>query len=145
MINSDTQSDLPEGFEPIFRSSPFLDMCGPMFYKRDGQTLVFGMRIVEKHTNSRGFAHGGLLTTLCDIALGYSTGFAGEFEGKPPIGYVTIHMDIDFAGAAKIGDWLEARADIQKRGSRMAFANAYVSVSSERIVRASAVFAASGK
>jgi len=43
-------------------------------------------------------------------------------------------------GSAKLGDWLEARTDIQKLGGRLAFANAYLSVGDERIVRASAVF-----
>ena len=44
------------------------------------------------------------------------------------------------AGAAAIGDWLEVRVDIQKRGARLAFANCYVSKGDERIARASAVF-----
>ena len=50
------------------------------------------------------------------------------------------------AGAAadetsdRIGDWIEAHVDIQKSGSRLAFANAYLVVGSERILRASAVF-----
>jgi acyl-coenzyme A thioesterase PaaI-like protein len=95
------------------------------------------MRIAEKHTNSRGFAHAGLLTTFCDIALGYTTAFAAD----PPAAYVTVHLDVDFASSAKVGDWIEVRVDVQKRGSRIAFANAYVTVGSERIARASAIFA----
>lgn len=129
---------IPGGFEPIFRSSPFLDLCGPVYSKRDASGLTIGLRIAEQHANARGFAHGGLLATLCDIALGYSTAFASD----PPGAYLTVHMDLDFAGAARIGDWIEIRTDIQRRGSRMAFASAYVFLGEQRIVRASAVFAA---
>jgi len=130
-------NDPPAGFEPLFRSSPFSELCGPMYSRGSGANLVLGLRIAEKHTNSRGFAHAGVLTTLCDLALGYTVAFYAE----PPASYVTVHLDVDFASSAKIGDWMEARVDVQKRGSRLAFANAYLTVGDERIVRASAVFA----
>ena len=65
----------PPGFEPLFRTSPFLDTVGPLFYRRDPERgLVIGLRIAEKHANARGIAHGGLLLTLADIALGYQHG-----------------------------------------------------------------------
>jgi acyl-coenzyme A thioesterase PaaI-like protein len=41
---------------------------------------------------------------------------------------------------SRVGDWVEARADVQKVGKRVVFANCYLSVDGERIVRASAVF-----
>jgi acyl-coenzyme A thioesterase PaaI-like protein len=43
-------------------------------------------------------------------------------------------------GAAKLGDWIEAHADVQKVGRSMAFANCYFMVNDKRIVRASGVF-----
>jgi len=64
----------PDGFKPLFRTSPFLDHNGPFFYKtNDDGTFVVGLRIQPKHANGRGGAHGGLLMTMCDIALGYRT------------------------------------------------------------------------
>jgi acyl-coenzyme A thioesterase 13 len=53
---------------------------------------------------------------------------------------VTASLSVDFAGAARPGDWIETSVDIQKLGSRLAFANAYFHVGDERIARASAVF-----
>ena len=128
----------PPGFEPLFRTSPFLDTVGPLFCRRDRERgLVIGLRVAEKHANARGIAHGGLLLTLADIALGYRTAFSQD----PPAGLITASLTADFAGAAKIGDWIEAHVDIQKIGGRLAFANAFLMVDGERIVRASAVFA----
>ena len=46
----------------------------------------------------------------------------------------------DFAGSAKIGDWIETRVDLQHLGRQLGFANAYLFVGDKRIVRASAVF-----
>lgn len=73
---------------------------------------------------------------LADIALGYSAAFSKD----PPLKLVTTTMTTDFAGSAKVGDWLEAAVDIQKSGSRLVFANTYISAGEERVVRASASF-----
>jgi acyl-coenzyme A thioesterase 13 len=136
-----SESGPPPGFEPLFRTSPFLDTVGPLFCRRDAERgLVIGLRIAEKHANARGVAHGGLLLTLADIALGYRTAFSQD----PPAGLITASLTADFAGAAKIGDWVEAHVDVQKLGGRLAFANAFLTVDGERIVRASAVFARAG-
>ena len=54
----------PAGFEPLFRTSPFLETIGPLFYRKDGDGFVVGLRVLAKHANARGGAHGGLLMTL---------------------------------------------------------------------------------
>jgi acyl-coenzyme A thioesterase PaaI-like protein len=54
---------------------------------------------------------------------------------------VTVSLTTDFADAARDGDWVEARVDIQKIGTRLAFANCYLAVGARRILRASGVFA----
>ncbi|HKW55418.1 MAG TPA: PaaI family thioesterase [Stellaceae bacterium] len=129
----------PDGFAPLFRTSPFLDAVGPFYFRRDGERLIIGLRILAKHANARGVAHGGLLMTLADIALGYNTAYRED----PPGSWVTASLTGDFAGAAKLGDWVEAHVDVQKSGKRLAFANAYLMVENDRILRASAVFARS--
>ena len=53
---------------------------------------------------------------------------------------VTASLTIDYAGSAKLGDWVEIEVDVQKVGRSMAFANSYFYVESKRIARASAVF-----
>lgn len=132
--------EIPEGFEPLFRTSPFLEANGPFYQRQEEGGLVIGLFITPKHTNARGFAHGGLLLTLADIALGYNLVKAQN----EPLPLVTTSMSADFASSAKLGDWVEARVDIQKIGQRTAFANAYIAVGETRIVRASAVFVNAG-
>ncbi|MEA3193184.1 MAG: hypothetical protein QOD26_1517 [Betaproteobacteria bacterium] len=131
----------PAGFSPLFRSSPVIDLIGPVYSKGEGADLVLGLRVEQKHCNMRGTLHGGILATLADVALGYAIAFSSQ----PPTGLVTANLTLDFAGTAKIGDWLEARVDVQKKGSRLAFANCYISAGEQRIVRASAVFVVTGE
>ena len=131
-----TSTDIPEGFFPLYRSSPFLETIGPLYSRGSGESLSIALCIAAKHTNTRGFAHGGVLSTLADIALGY----AMESAAEESVSLVTASLALDYAGTAKLGDWIETNTDIQKIGARLAFANAYLFVGSTRIVRASAVF-----
>jgi uncharacterized protein (TIGR00369 family) len=133
--------DIPPEFRPLFRKSPVLELIGPLYCRGEGVNLVIGLRVEAKHGNARGTVHGGILATLADIALGYTM----AFSSAPPANLVTANLTLDFAGTAKIGDWLEAHVDVQKQGSRLSFANCYITMSGQRIVRASAVFLVAGQ
>ncbi len=130
---------IPEGFRPLFRTSPVLDLIGPIYCRGEG--LALGLRVEPKHCNARGTVHGGILAALADVALGYTLGFSTD----PPTALITASLTLDYAGTAKTGDWMATTVDAQKRGSRLAFANCYISVGAERIVRASAVFLVAGE
>jgi uncharacterized protein (TIGR00369 family) len=133
---------VPRGFRRLARLSPFNELVGPLYQRsRAGAELSVGLRIEKKHTNSRGICHGGVMATLADLALGYAV--HAKTEGKTP--YVTAQLSIDYAGAARIGDWLESVVEIQRVGARLAFANCYLVVEERRIVRASAIFASADK
>jgi len=129
---------IPEGFTALRRgSSPFLSALGPLYAKNEGKSVVIGLRIEHKHLNTRGVAHGGMLVTLADSALG----IAIAMSRTPPLPMVTVNLSTDFADVAREGDWVEARVDIQKMGKRLAFANCHLWVGEKRILRASGIFA----
>jgi len=129
-------SELPEGFVPISRTSPFTDLIGPIYQKTDESGLIIGLVAEEKHCNARGMVHAGVLGTLADIAMGYSA----AFSTRPPTRIVTTSQTVDYVGRAEKGDWIEVHTDVQKVGRSIAFANCYFHVDSRRIARASAVF-----
>lgn len=133
--------DIPPEFRPLFRTSPVLELIGPLYCRGEGKDLVLGLRVEARHCNARGTIHGGILATLADVALGYTMAFAST----PPPSLVTASMTLDFAGTAKIGDWIEAAVDVLKQGGRLAFANCYITVGEQGIVRASAVFLVAGQ
>jgi uncharacterized protein (TIGR00369 family) len=133
--------EIPEGFRRVERPrpNPFNDMVGPFYERRHGKEVSLGLRIEERHTNSRGICHGGLLATMADLALGYSALATGGHSS-----FVTVSLSLDFAGSAKPGDWVESEVEVQKTGARLAFANCYLLANGVRIVRANAIFALSG-
>jgi uncharacterized protein (TIGR00369 family) len=131
----------PAGFRAMQGLSPFNALVGPLFTrKKRGRELSVGLRIEAKHTNSRGICHGGVLATLADLSLGYA--MHTKTGGK--VAFVTAHLAVDYAGAARVGDWIESEVDIQRMGTRLAFANCYLVAEGRRIVRASAIFARTG-
>ena len=133
---------VPRGFRSIPRLSPFNALVGPLYQRRRrGAEMSVGLRIEKKHTNSRGICHGGVLATLADLSLGYA--MHAKTDGKAA--FVTAHLAVDYAGAAKAGDWVESVVEIQRLGSRLAFANCYLVSGDRRIVRASAIFARSDR
>lgn len=137
---------VPAGFSRIERLSPFNALVGPLYERRDGDAVSIGLMIEDKHTNSRGICHGGALATLADLALGYAMLAKSGHSGEERQGsFLTAHLSVDYAGAAKVGDWIESKVEIQRVGARMAFANCYLMVENRPIVRASAIFARGDK
>ncbi len=125
-----------ESYEPLFRTSPYLELIGPIYQLRVGNKLHIGLQIEAKHCNARGSVHGGVLSTLADIALGYNTAFSED----EPVPLATAQLNIDFMGKAEVGDWLEVQTEVQKIGRNLAFASCVFHVGDKRIAKASGLF-----
>jgi len=136
---SEIAAAVPEGYEPLFRTSPFLDATGPYYYKKLETGFIVALRVAQKHTNLGGTLHGGLLATLADVSLGYVTAFSQQ----PPLRLITANLSIDFVGTARPGDWVESHVSVLKAGSRLAFANAEITANGALVARTSAVFVVS--
>jgi uncharacterized protein (TIGR00369 family) len=131
-------ADIPPGFKSFQRgNSPFLSLLGPLYARSEGSGIVIGLRIEEKHLNTRQVAHGGMLVTLADSALGIVI----AMSRTPPLPMVTVGLSTDFADVAREGDWVEARVDVQRMGRRLAFASCHLWIGERRILRASGIFA----
>jgi len=134
-------ADIPEGFEKLTRKSPFLEPIGPIYRKDDPPLLILGLRIEEQHTNARGYVHGGLISTISDVALGYAL----ALHDTPPESAITVSLTTDLFGAAKIGDWLEVRAEAKRVGGNLAFSAGDVMANDKPVAQARAVFKVSRK
>lgn len=128
---------VPDGFEPHFRRSPLTDPWEPLYSRREGARLCLGLRLEERHCNARGMAHGGLISVLADNAMGLACVLGGA--GKAA-GAVTASLTVDFAGAARPGQWLETAADPVRVGGTLGFGAAVVTADGDLVARASGVF-----
>jgi uncharacterized protein (TIGR00369 family) len=129
------EQDVPAGFE-AFYSSPFFAMIGPAWIRRADTPPTFGIRIEQRHTNTGGTAHGGLLAAVADMTLGQGVRASVEHDLR----LVTAGLTIDFARPVWTGDWVQAQADVQHRSRRTVFASCYLISNGHRAVRASGIY-----
>ena len=131
-----TATDIPEGFEPHFRKSPFTDPWEPLYSKKTDKSVSIGLRLARQHTNSRGLIHGGLITSLADNSMGYSCGQAMGWTTS----FVTVSLAVDYIGSAQIGQWLAVECEVIKTGSTLCFAQSLIKADNVAIARANGTF-----
>lgn len=129
---------LPDGFSRAPFSPGFLDHGGPYFLKSnaDAPTTV-GLRIMPHHINYRDAAHGGVLTTLADVALSYAV-YDAE---RPRLSPSTVSLTTNFLGAVKLDDWLQAEVQIDRIGGRTAYCSGAIMRDGGAVATMSGVFA----
>jgi uncharacterized protein (TIGR00369 family) len=119
---------VPEGFRPIFRSSPALDALGGFMSRGQADDLEVGLLIGPNHLNSRGFLHGGVIATLIDVAFGYM--LVARSGG---LRQVTASMKIDYRSSAVHGEWLDVVLNHVEKTGRKTLVNGRV-VCGDRIL-----------
>jgi acyl-coenzyme A thioesterase 13 len=132
--------EIPEGYELVQRTvgNSFAGIAGPFYAKRGGRELSLGLRIEQRHLNSRGTCHGGLLATMADIALGYACVAAGA-DGQSK-NFVTIDLSVEYIASARAGDWLYSEVQVLNVDSRTAAAAGHLLVEGNPVARISANF-----
>lgn len=128
---------IPEGFAPATFSSGFLDVAGPYFTRKDADHIAVGIRITKGHLNGIGVAHGGVLTTLADVALSYQL-FVSE---RPRLPIATVNLNTNFLSGAKADEWVVAHAHIDRKGKRMAYCHGEIVAGDRVLMTMTGVFA----
>ena len=128
--------DIPEGFEPHFRKSPFTEPWEPLYSKKTENAVIIGLRLAKPHTNSRGLIHGGLIASLADNAMGYSCALVMGWTTS----LVTISLAVDYVGSAEIGQWLAVESEVIKTGNTICFAQSLIKADDTVIARANGTF-----
>jgi acyl-coenzyme A thioesterase PaaI-like protein len=130
----------PSGWRPLELSDPFNETNGP-FYIADPFTgselepVRIGFRILQHNCSFAGVAHGGVLASVLDIALGQSVQ-AASGQGHSP----TMSLVVDFMRRADLGEWLESRVRLLRMTRSVAFCDATLLGPHGPVARGSGVF-----
>ena len=136
--------DPPTGFLKIdfARGRPeptFNTHIGNLYVKRGEKgtrdEFVMGFRVQAHMCNPAGGLHGGMMMTVADLvgSMGGTT-LTGLRKFVP-----TINMTFDFVAPAKVGDWVEGRAELVRATRSLLFTNIYLTVGEDKILRASSI------
>lgn len=130
----------PPGYLPAGFSPGFLDRGGPYWLHQTGagspNGICVGLRIEEGHLNYQDAAHGGVLTTLADVALSWCV-YSSE---TPPLAVSTVTLTVNFLGAARLGSWLEGEARIDRIGRTLAYTSGTIRCGDQAIATMTGVF-----
>jgi len=127
----------PEGFRAVYENERFEDMIGPILFRDDSGTRVGGFRAEPKHCNGWGFVHGGMLTAFADAAL---TGIDNFHREDPRAeGVVTVSLNCEFVASVRVGDWVECRGEVIRRGASLVFMQGRLTVGDRVVMTCSTV------
>lgn len=131
----DEQALIAEGWDKL-PVGPFSRCIGQTYgWTRDGEIKV-GVLIDPFTANENfGIAHGGAMMTFADISLGYAT---GQVVGGSQ--FVTAQLQYQFAGAARVGDFVVCIAEIVRKTSQLVFVRGLMTSGERTIGAADAVF-----
>lgn len=101
----------PDGFEPMPSTCGLHAVLGPL-HVRWGDDFALGFRVDDRHTNPKRTLHGGTIAAVADMAMGYAL----RPTPTTPLSAVTTAVTVTYLGPAAIGDWVEARVEVIKRG-----------------------------
>ena len=130
-------SEIPEGFREADFGGNFLRQNGPFYLKRSEGGWLVGQRVGEQHVNYIGIAHGGMLSTLADVAMSAQP----YYSERPNPAVTTTTMTTNFLSAARLGDWLVADARIARLGKHTAHVHGAIYRGEEILLTMSGVFA----
>jgi uncharacterized protein (TIGR00369 family) len=132
---------MPAGYAPHTRRSPLTDPWEPLFACATPDAVNLAVEVREAHCNTRGFAHGGLIASLADNAMGLSAvRRAREQPGAERANAVTVSLALDFIDAAQQGECLEIQPTVLKVGRTLAFVECRVVCGTRLIARGNASF-----
>ena len=129
---------MPAGFGPIFRSSPVLDALGGFMSRGADESLEIGMLVGPNHLNARGSLHGGVISTLLDVGIGYI--LVARSNGRRR---VTARLTVNYRSSAQSGEWLQVFIDEVKEDGRKTLASARLMSGERCVAEAEALFISS--
>lgn len=128
--------DVPPNFTKSNRSSPYLDLIGPLYEEGEGPNYKLGLRIDHRHLNMRGQCHGAIFAAIADVYLGRLVAMS---TGRS-LPLVTIHLGLDYLSAATPGTWLETSGKVDRVGRSLAHSSGIISADGKPALRCSAIF-----
>ena len=130
--------EIPEGFVVLAMGGPFIQNNGPLYVRREGTVVQFGFRVEQRHVNTMGNLHGGMMATFCDMLLPLSvhSKSAAVADRFLP----TVSLQVDYLAPARLGMWVQGEAEPLRITRSLVFAQGLVSADGEPCARVSGVF-----
>jgi acyl-coenzyme A thioesterase 13 len=135
-VDTDPPFQPPLGFVPANFSPGFLDRGGPYWIGGSEAAPLIGLLIGEGHLNYLDVAHGGVMTTLADVAMSYAV----HSSRTPRLAVSTATLTVNFLAGVRLGDWVGATPRIDRIGRNLAHTSGEIRRAGEVVATMSGVF-----
>jgi len=135
---STTPLDIPANFAALPVLGDFIAVNGPLYLRHEGDLVLVGFRVEQRHTNPMGICHGGMMASFCDMLLPISV-----HRKSPEVGMrflPTINLQIDYLAPAPLGAWVQGEAQVLRVTRSMVFAQGLVVADGAPAARVSGIF-----
>jgi acyl-coenzyme A thioesterase PaaI-like protein len=125
-----------QGWKPRSGQGPFTQLVGPVWAQRqpDGSSL-YGLLAEERHTNSRGVVHGGMLMTFADHMLGW---LVWDLVDRRPC--ATVSLNNQFTAAVKPGDFVIMQGRVLRQTRSLIFVQGEAKVGEKTVLAAEGIW-----
>jgi uncharacterized protein (TIGR00369 family) len=132
---------LPEGAEEVSVGG-FNLYVGPLYRLPDGEDGAlkrFVFTAADKHMNSVGSVHGGMLMAFMDVAMSRTSRL---ISGAARCS--TVSLAVDFVGPGRLGDLIEARIRVPRCTRTMVFLTGELVAGDRTLVTANGLWKVAG-
>ena len=130
--------DIPAGFSALPVMGDFIAVNGPLYLRHEGDLVLVGFRVEQRHTNPMGICHGGMMASFCDMLLPLSV---HRKRADVWLRFLpTINLQIDYLAPAPLGAWVQGEAEVLRVTRTLVFAQGLVSADGVPAVRVSGIF-----
>ncbi len=139
---SEQPAMLPAGAELVSLAG-FNLYIGPIYrlgWDADGMGGHFAFIAEQKHMNSAGSVHGGMLMSFADIAMSQTVRGGNAADAPPPKPGGTISLTADFVGPARQGELVEAHTRVTRRTRTIGFLSADIMVADRPVLVATGLW-----
>ncbi len=125
---------VPDGFDLTASRGPFTTHNGPTYRASTKGDLRSGLVVLERHCNSMGFMHGGMVSAFADGALAWAVWHETRRMS------VTLKLVVHFLDTIRAGEWLEACPHVDAVNDGLVHVHADMFTDRGKVARAEAVF-----
>lgn len=120
--------------------SRFGTLVGPLWQGPGQDPRRFGFIVEEKHDNTQGRAHGGMIMSACDEGMGTSA-----YLSRPDAKLFTISFECHFISGAEVGSLVEIVSEVVNATKSLIFMRGTAVVGDRVIATCSGVWKVVGQ
>jgi uncharacterized protein (TIGR00369 family) len=123
------------GWIEVARDKGLISLVGPFWQRSDPPHRFYGLVAGERHLNSQGVMHGGMIMTFADHTLAMASVAASGGRRQ-----ATIQLDTQFVDGVRAGDFLVADCRVVRQSRSLMFMTGTFSVGTRTVALSSGVW-----